>query len=131
MKQLKLRWANPEEAKQILEWLTRNPQNHFDPGILDYKTVQVLCSYDGEPECYMPIHRVLMMESIAPRPGASELNIAQSLRDFTKACELVASAQGIREIYFLGGDGKVGSMSLGGHGFEELPLKVFRMKLDA
>jgi hypothetical protein len=70
------------------------------------------------------------MESVAMNPEASDLDKAQALRDMTKAATLLASSHGIREVYFLGGQGGVGEMATrSGHCFEELPYKVFRMKL--
>ena len=134
MKQLKLRGARPDESKQILNWLTNNTSNHFDPQILGYPTLQILCAYEdtGEVIAYLPVHRVLMMESIAVNPKASKLQVAQALRDLTKASELVADSIGIREVMFLGGHGGVGEMATGnGHSFEELPFKVYRNSLCA
>jgi len=53
---------------------------------------------------------------------------AQALRDFTKAAELMASTQNIRELYFLCRDDALIAMAKN-HGYEEMPFKVLRMKL--
>ena len=137
MKQLKLRYARPDEAPKILEWLQSNPNNYFAKEILGYPSLRILCAYEegGEPVAYLPIHNVLMMESIALNPNASPLNVAQALRDLTKSCELIADAAGIREVMFLGGHGGVGEMAGSGrHSFEEVKLgeksaKVYRNQL--
>lgn len=137
MRQLKIRYARPEEGEQILVWMKANQHNHFDPRILKYPTLRMLCSYsDDGPVCYLPVHNVLMMESIAVNPVESPFNVAQALRDLTKGSELIADAGGMREVYFLGGHGGVGSMAAenGKHSFErvvlgEKPAEAFRVIL--
>lgn len=134
MKQLQLRYARPDEGEQILGWLKGNPQNFFNPRILKYPTLRMLCSYDESgPVAYVPVHTVLMMESVALNPEASEMNVAQALRDLVKGSQLIADAGGMREIYFLGGHGGVGEMAASpkGHSFTEVNLagqqaKVYR-----
>lgn len=129
MKQLKLRVTTAEDAEQIVEWLKLNPLNEFESVILKYPTLRVIASYaqDGVI-CYLPTQKVLVLESLAVNPEATELEKAQALRDLTKASELLASSEGIREIWFLDGAGGVGEMARS-HGFEELPYRVYRLKL--
>lgn len=129
MRQLKLRFATPEDAPQIIEWLNANPLNEYDSVICKYPSLHVIASYapDGVI-CYLPTQKVLVLESLAVNPKASELEKAQALRDLTKAAELLANSEGIREVWFLDGAGGVGEMARS-HGFEELPYKVFRLKL--
>ena len=130
MKQLFIRGGRPDDTVEILKWLKENKQGRFDSAILNYPTLQVLTSYkeNGPTVCHLPLQRVLMMETIARNPQASSLDVAQSLRDLTKGAQLVADAQGIKEVYFLGGDGLVGEMAVA-HGFSKLDMDVFRMKL--
>ncbi len=111
MKQLNTRMARPEDAPQILEWLQANPANEFDPGILSYPTLQVLCSYNAEPVCYLPTQKALILESTAIRPGLSELDSAQALRDLVKAAQLLASQSGLREVYYFGTDPRLNAMA--------------------
>ena len=129
MKQQKIRFAEKADAEQILEWMRQNHENNFDSEILSYPTLRVLCAYDSDgPVNYLPFQKVLFLESAAHRPGATTGQKAQSFRDFTKAAELLASGEGIREIYFLDGGGGLGEMATH-HGYELLPFKVYRMKL--
>ena len=128
MKQLNTRMARPEDAPQILEWLQANPDNLFDPGILNYPTLQVLCSYNSEPVCYLPTQKALILESTAIRPGLSELDSAQALRDLVKAAQLLASQSGIREIFYMGTDSRLNAMA-GKHNFILRDWKVLQMKL--
>ncbi len=129
VKQLKLRFARPEESGQVVEWIRGNPENDFDPDILNYPTLQVFCAYSDEGvEAYIPSHNVKVLESTALKPGIEIGVAAQALRDFTKAAELMASTQNIRELYFLCRDDALIAMAKN-HGYEEMPFKVLRMKL--
>lgn len=69
-----------------------------------------------------------MLESLAINPESSELDKAQALRDLVKAVSLLASTEGITEIYMLDGGGGVAELATK-HGFEELPYKIYRLKL--
>lgn len=129
MRQLKLRAAVPEDSEQIVEWLKQNPLGEYDAAICKYPTLRVIASYAAEGVvCYLPTQKVLVLESLAANPQAGELDKAQAIRDLTKAAELLASAEGIREIWFLDGAGGVGELAEK-NGFELLPYKVFRLKL--
>lgn len=129
MKQLKLRFARPDESKQVVEWINAHPENDFDPDIVDYPTLQVFCSYSEEGvEAYIPTHNVKVLESTALKPGVEISTAAQALRDFTKAAELMASSQNIRELYFLCRDEALSAMAKN-HGYELMPFQVLRMKL--
>lgn len=129
MKQLKVRFGRPEDAAQIVNWLAGNSGNSFDPDILKYPTLRTLCAYNGSPVAYLPSQQALVLESYAPKPGLSEEESALALRDLVKGMELLASSLNIREIYFLDGDNGVAGMAVR-HGFEELPMKIYRLKLQ-
>ncbi len=129
MKQLKLRFARPEESTQVMEWIKTHPENDFDPDIIGYPTLQVFCAYsDDGVEAYIPTHNVKVLESTALKPGIEISTAAQALRDFTKAAELMASGQNIRELYFLCRDEALIAMAEN-HGYELMPFKILRMKL--
>jgi hypothetical protein len=127
VQQLKLRFADASEKKTVLEWALRTPE--FDPSILDYPTLQTLVCYDADgPVAYLPMQRVLMLESSARREGIGDLKSINALRDLIKAAEVVASSHGIKEIYFVATDKELGAVAAR-NGFEELPWKTYRMKL--
>lgn len=129
MRQLKIRFGTPEDAEKVNDWIRQNPVNAYDPDIWKAPSIRVLCTYDDSgPVSYLPFQKVFMLESFAPNPTADKSDKAQSLRDFTKACELIASGEGIKEIYFLDGAEGVGEMAEG-NGYELMPYKVYRMKL--
>ena len=78
-----------------------------------------------------------MLGSFAPKPGIDRSTAAQALRDFTKAALLMASGEGISEVYFLDGAGGVAELAKGNHyellgeeiGGKFVPFKVYRIKL--
>lgn len=128
MIELKLRFAKPEESKQIVEWLNGSTRNDFDSDILTYPTLRVLCSYNHKPVAYLPTQTVLMLESMAKNPDAEPLQYAQALRDLVKGAEVVASADGIQEIWMASSDDTVVKMAQS-RGFEVIHCRVLRLKL--
>lgn len=128
MKQLNTRMARPEDAPNILEWQKQTSGGKFDQDVLNYPTLQVLCSYNSTPVAYLLTHKALILEATAINPEISELESAQALRDLVKAAQLLASQAGVKEIYFLGTDDRLNAMAEK-HNFEKKDLPVFMMKL--
>ena len=126
MKQLKIGYMRPEERETFVEWVNKTPGNLYDPGILNYPTLRVLTSYNGEPGAFLPMQQALFLESLAVKEPRIEN--AQAFRDLVKGAEQHASSLLIREIYFGCRDESVLKIALN-HGFEEVPFKVVRMKL--
>lgn len=122
--QLKVRFADKDDHAQVIEWINRNQS--FDPGILKYPTLQLICAHNGKPISFLPVHRGLILESLASNPWATELEKAEALKDLTKAAELLASSYGIKELYFMVSDKDVQKIAEN-HGFET--VTVCRMKL--
>jgi|SRR5215472_1135537 len=131
MHQLKMRVGTADDARQIVEWLNGNVGNLYDPDILTYPTLRVLCSYDRrdvDPVAYLPTQQALMLESLAINPKAKDLTLAQAARDLVKGAQLLASTSGIREIYCLSTDPQILKIAEN-HGFERVPYPVVRLKL--
>lgn len=126
--QLKLKFAEASDVPQVVEWLNRTRNNEFDPAILRYPTLRVLCAYNGVPVGYLPTQQALVLESLGLNPALSAQEHGQAIRDLVKGSELLASSLGIKEILFLGTDDAVNSIA-GHHGFEEVKYKVYRMRL--
>ena len=127
MEQLKLKLASPEEAKEIGDWLKLTPE--FDAGILKYPTFRIITSYGSKGNvAHLPSQQVLMLESVASRPEASDTYKAQALRDLVKASQLLASSFGLKEILFFATDESVLNIAKE-NGFELVPWPVLRMKL--
>jgi len=129
MKQLKVRIAGPEDAKQLGDWLCATKGNLFDPDILKAPTLTAVCSYsENGAVAYLPAQNVLVLESLAVKPGAAPIETGQAFRDLVKGMELIASQRQIREIMFMCEDENVIRVAEG-HGFERIPYPLLRMKL--
>lgn len=126
MKQLKMGYMRPEERETFIKWVNKTPGNLYDPGILNYPTLRVLTSYNGEPVAFLPMQQALFLESLAVKEPRIEN--AQAFRDLVKGAEQHASSLGIRELYFLCRDERVISIAEN-HGFERVPYPLTRMKL--
>jgi len=129
MKQSKIRFAYQEEMPTVKQWLEANPAGDFDQDILGYPTLKVICCYREQPDTYLPVHQAMIMETVGFRKELGLLDRAASVRDLTKASELIASSLGIREIYFLGGAEGMGELAMRQAGFEKLDTPVYRLKL--
>lgn len=129
MRQLKIRASQPEDTKEIADWLVSTEGNLFDPGILKYPTLRTISAYNGDGNvAHLPAQQAMMLESLAVRPGVSILDAAQAFRDLVKGMELLASTIGIREMYFICKDENVLKVAEG-HGFERIEFPVVRLKL--
>lgn len=129
MKQVFVRLAEDKDASQFEEWVKAAQEiNLFDPNVMTYPTTRTLVAHNGENLLYMPVQNVLMMESLAPKPGIAPIDEAVALREITKTVAFMASQQGIREQYFLCKDERVVKFG-SAHGYEVLPFKVLRMKV--
>lgn len=129
MKQLKLTIAGPEHVKEIAEWLASTKGNLYDDEIFKSSSLAVLRSYSEEGTvAYLPAQNVLVLESLAVKPGALPIETGQAFRDLVKGMEVVASQRQIREIYLPCADERVLSVAEG-HGFTRLPYPIARMKL--
>ena len=124
-----VRAARPEDAQKFTDWSLETPGNEFDPAVPKYPSTFVLCAYDKDgPLAYMPVQQPFMMDSVATRPGASKMQTALALKEFTQALVTQAHIKGVGELYFLAteaGTNKMAENQL----FEELPYKVFRCKV--
>jgi hypothetical protein len=69
-----------------------------------------------------------MLESLAPRPGATKEQIALAMKELTQNAVTQAHLGGSGEIYYLGSDKNTDEFAVH-HLFEELPYRVFRVKL--
>lgn len=138
--QLKVGLAQPEDAAQLKEWLETTEGNLYDPSIFKAKSLVATCAYNGDgPVAYLPAQNVLVLESLAVKPGAPPFDTAPAFKDLVKAMELIASQRGIREIMFVCKDSSVIGVACS-HGFEVLgdkqedgsikPWPTIRMKLE-
>lgn len=98
---LPLAAMTPPDTHDFVEWVT-SIRNNFDPEVMGYpRTVLCRAKAGDEPIAYVPLHAVLMYESLAPRPGTSALQLAQGLREISAVADQAAAQTGHGENYFL------------------------------
>jgi hypothetical protein len=91
-----------EDVELLFNWSIQLGTNSFDPSVLFYpRTVVCKASSGGDPIAFVPIQPVLMYESLAPKPGISELQTVLALYRFHQIGEQAAKEYGYGEMYFL------------------------------
>jgi len=125
-----VRPIRPDEADQYFSWGIENAdKNEFDPAVALFPSSTTWCAYDGTgPIAYQTLQQPIMLESLAPRPGLSPVQVASSLKELTKNAITFASTKGAGEVYFLGSDEDTETFATNKI-FEQLPFKIFRVKL--
>lgn len=115
-------YAVPKEnAKQYIKWAWHSrDRSSLDASVLSYPRACMATAYqDGKPILFVPLHPVLMMESLADDP---ELNNRQRALGLWRVAEQLDKAMkdtGIRETYFLTKDREYAN-KVCKHGFEEV-----------
>jgi hypothetical protein len=124
-----VRPAHSYESQQFLDWSLENAKGNFDPEVARFKSSITWCAYDSDgPLVFQTIQRPLMLESLAPRPDATNQQIASAMKELTQNAVTQAHVMEAGEIYFLSSDADTDKFAAS-HIFEELPYKVFRCKL--
>lgn len=125
-----VRPAKAEDTQKFIDWSLENPNNGFDPAVMKRSTTLVLAAYDKSGVlAYQPVQTVFMLEGLAPRPGEDKRKIAGCMKEFTQALVTQCHLKDIGEVYFLGTEEGTNAMATN-HVFEEVPLKVFRLKVS-
>lgn len=130
MKQIWVRPANAGDSQNLAEWLVYNA----DKNLLDEKAVtrpgtMIFCAHDDKPLVYMPLQFVGVLESLAPRPGATQTELAAALKELVKTAAFSCRSMNVHEIMFVCKDDKLADLAVK-HGFEELPFRTLRLRLD-
>lgn len=129
MNQIYVRPIDPSEADIFIGWAKENPKNEFDPAVALFPSSTTWCAYDKTgPLAYQTLQTPIMLESLAPRPGLSPIQISFLLKELTKNAITQAHCRGAGEIYFLGSDDSTNEFAAH-HIFEEVPMKVYRLRL--
>ena len=124
-----VRPAQAHEGQLVFDWGMENAKGNFDPEVARFKSSITWCAYDADgPVCFQTVQRPLMLESLAPRPGATKQQVASAMKELTQNAVSQAHVMDAGEIYFLGSDKDTDEFATN-HIFEELPYRVFRCKL--
>lgn len=124
-----VRPAEAHEGQLFFDWASENPHGEFDPEVAKFRSSTTWCAYDKDgPLVFQTIQRPLMLESLAPRPGATKEQIAVAMKELTQNAITQAHLAGAGEIYYLGSDEGTDALSTN-QIFEKLPFSVFRVKI--
>lgn len=126
---LSTRLAKPEEADEFLAWSRATPLNLFDhePG-LNASTLTFVSEDSQGAATYCPMQQAVFMEALAIRPGARLGTVAKALRDLALTAVRLAKRIGGSEVYAVCDEPTTQALMLR-HGFEEIPAKIFRLKV--
>jgi hypothetical protein len=109
MKDIYPRPVRPEDVSLIYAWIRNTPDNMFDPSILENANTKFYCAELGDPKywhvpqiAFMPTQAVLMLESLAVNPKASELEVAKAIEVLMKLVSYKAEELKYRELWFVG-----------------------------
>ena len=125
-----VRPANEKDWSRFAQWqIANHGRNGFDPAVVSYPSTFTLCAYNQQgPLAYLPVQQAFFLESLAPRPGADEREIAVALRELVHALITQAHIKGVGEIYFLESDGATAQFAAR-QMFEKVPYSLYRVKL--
>lgn len=126
----------PQDIAKLDERLRTTPDNLFDADILNYRDkLKFYCARtEGRPVLHMPVQNILMLDSLAVEPDATEMEVAKAIAVLMQFIIGKAIEQGYNEILFMVRDKSVATYAER-HGFEtmlenpETGTKLFRMKV--
>lgn len=123
-----LRFANPDDKDQFLSWARKaGDKNHFDESELEEYHILV-AERDNRVICYLPLKKFLLLESLAPNPDASTMELAMALRELVVGAKLQAESAGFKELGFWDSDaGTTRGAEL--MGFKRCSMPLYRRKV--
>ncbi len=129
MKPIFVRRARLEDRDLVVKWMVETPHNEADASVFGYKSTTFRCAYSQDKIiAFMPLQRPLMLESLAKNPEATPIEMAAALRSLIQDVLRSAEEEGAGELYFLGSEASLPEFAKK-HGFEEVPFKVFRIRV--
>jgi len=95
-----------DDAKLFAEWMKEQRFfTHFDPKVISYpRSAIVRVKNEDETTVMVPVHPVLMIESLGKKPGMGKPEAFQSLKEISDLLEEACLHTGFGEQYFLTGD---------------------------
>jgi hypothetical protein len=118
-----------EEADACANALSdKSAINLVDPAVLTYPATTTLVAASDKPKLFMPVQTCYVLESLGAAEGATDREIALSLKNMLAVVGWEARKAGHGEVYFLCSHEPTQQFAER-HGFEKLNIPVFRMKL--
>lgn len=126
-----MRNATLEDAPVFLEWQKSNP--NFDGATVTKENSFTLVAFDEDGVvAFLPVQSAkvdpFVLESIAFKPGSSDLVQASAMKELTQATITIGFMRGTEEILFFADKPETAAFAEK-HGFEKVPWPVYRLKL--
>lgn len=117
------------DRAQFEQWLEMaQERNHADDHAKTAATVLEAVNGKGDTICYMPVVPVIMLESLAPKPGATPIEMANALKTLVVGAAQLAAAGGSHELVFWASDEATAALAERG-GFEKMSMPMYRLRL--
>jgi hypothetical protein len=96
----------PNDDPTAREWLESNlERNHFDERILRYPTLRLMqCEIAGRRIAVLPMHPVVMLESVGVAPDANPVEQTRALFEMVQTAALEGLRNGCQEVCFMASD---------------------------
>src|SRR5208283_4118018 len=132
MRTMFVRPIRQNEAQQFLDWSIANiERNNFDPAVGSYQSTIMPVAYDADgPVAYLPIQQLFVLESLAPRPGATDGQIAVALKEIFQFAVTMAHLKNVGEIMFFASDKATADFAMSRPKmFSPVPYQAYRVKI--
>lgn len=129
MKRIWIERTKPEELTEAFAWLKANADRNF----VDWKAVAVstlLKATNGERNVlHIPVRPAYVLESLAPNPQATSLELATGMAEAVKIVQWDAREKGIKEVCFLASDQATARFAER-HGAVKVVLPLYKWSLE-
>ena len=130
MKPVFVRPARAEDSQTFFEWSVAGDSNGFDPDVPLYKTSVTFAAYNSDGAlAFLPMQMPLVLESLAAKPGATQLEIATALRDFVQTAVTQCHIRGTGEIWFIGTNPATNLFAENSGLFTKIEYPVYKLKI--
>jgi hypothetical protein len=127
-----VRPARPDDSELFTAWYSSHPS--FDPTVITYAHTYVLCVYKKDRIIgFMPVQTLSfvssqVLDSLVMSPDATDLEIAEGMRELVKHAITLGYLKDCGEIYFIGDHPETNKIAE--RIFTKVDFPVYRLKLE-
>lgn len=96
---MKIRFAEPTDAKLCAEWSVSTKHNGFNREVAESSVITWVIEDDNGPVLFVPAHPVLVIESAAARPDITPRQYIEALLEAKRETEATARQLSMREVH--------------------------------
>ena len=126
-----IRPARQEDSENFTEWYSKSES--FDPAVIQFPETYVLCAFKKDRILgYMPVQSLnftssQVLDSLVMNPEASDLEIAESMRELVKHAITIGYLKNCEELYFIGNHPETNKIAE--RIFTKVEYPVYRLRL--